>query len=157
MREIVLDRLFIVGLPTVAAIYSPTYVSGVLEVQPTMVRSYDLSRWGSNLDRMRQLKQGWDGYSAPIPSHVAIVSARDFLSALTEANLQPSRVAPTVQGGVGITHKKKGRRVYVEFFNNGVVCALYSDNSSMPRSERVIPYRDRFRELTRKIRDYLDA
>jgi hypothetical protein len=126
-------------------------------VQDPMIKSCEMDRWLDNLDRMCQLKEGWNGYSAPVPSRTAIVTARDFLEALSETSLEPSRVAPSVEGGVGITHKKAGRRVYVEFFNNGAICALFSDNSSAPKSERVAPYRDRFRELAARIREYLDA
>ena len=88
---------------------------------------------------MRTLKDGWNGYSAPAPSRAALVNARSFLTTLMSVTYEPSRVSPSAVGGVGISHKKNGRRVYVEFFNDGAVFALFSDRQSEPISKQVIP------------------
>src|SRR5262249_11493105 len=109
------------------------------------------------LDQMQQLAVGWNGYSAPVPSRVALLTARSFLSTLLNEKYEPSRVAPSAVGGVGITHKRNGRRVYGEVFNSGDGYALFSANASAPQSERIKPEPDRFRELIRRIREYLDA
>jgi hypothetical protein len=127
------------------------------KIQIIISASVDMSKWGSRLDQMELLKEGWNGYKAPVPSRAAITTARSFIESLKANQQEPARVAPSAVGGVGITHKNKGRRVYVEFYNKGEVCALFSDGISPPKSERINPDSERFRDLTRRIREYLDA
>lgn len=120
-------------------------------------KTYDLNQWSRKLDKMERLEEGWNGYSAPAPSALAIRTARRFLSRLLAEPYEPTRVAPSSVGGVGFTHKKGNRRVYVEFFNDGQVYALFSDNEIAPRSQRVQPDFHQFRELIGQIKGYLDA
>jgi hypothetical protein len=122
--------------------------------QSTVMRTYDFDKWNRNLDAMRQLQDGWNGYGAPAPSNAAIVIARSFLS--NQRIARPFRVAPSAAGGVGITHKRNKRRVYVEFYNNGEVCALFSDDSSAPEVETIKPYAIQFEQLAKRIREFLD-
>ena len=117
----------------------------------------DFDAWRAKLAGMEQLVEGWNGYSAPAPSKAALVTAQGFLSNLAIAHFEPSRVAPSTVGGVGITHKRSHRRVYVEFFNEGAVCALFSDNESEPRSKQVKAGYHEFRELIKEIKEYLNA
>jgi hypothetical protein len=89
-------------------------------------------------------------------SNAAIVIARSFLS--NERDLaRPSRVAPAAAGGVGITHKRNKRGVYVEFYNNGEVCALFSDDASPPKADTVKPCPLHFQQLAKRIREFLDG
>jgi len=113
--------------------------------------------WHQKLEQLERLNEGWNGYSAPAPSKKAVVTARGFLSNILSEKIEPSRLAPSAVGGVGITHKRNKKRVYVEFFNNGEICALFSDNESPPQSKRIDPSYERFRELINEIQDYLDA
>ena len=111
-------------------------------------------------DRLKQLQKleaGWNGYSAPAPSNTAILTAQGFLSNILDKKIEPSRLAASAVGGVGITHKRNTKRVYVEFFNNGEISALFSDNESAPQSKRIKASYGRFRELIKEIQDYLDA
>ena len=93
---------------------------------------------------------------SPAPSNTAILTARGFLFNSLDKKIEPSRLAPSAVGGVGITHKRNKKRVYVEFFNNGEI-SLFSDNESALRSKRIKSSYDRFRELIKEIQDYLDA
>ena len=86
--------------------------------QTTVMQIYDFDKWNRNLEAMRQLQDGWNGYESTAPSNAAIVMARSFLSNQRDIT-RPSRVAPPAAGGVGVTHKHNRRRVYVEFYNNG--------------------------------------
>ncbi len=106
---------------------------------------------------MSQLTEGWDGYGAPAPSGAAIAVARSYLGSLFKERLEPSRVAPSVVGGIGITHKLTKRRVYVECFNDGQIYALFSDGQSLPNGRPVKAREDSFEELIGAIRDYLNA
>jgi hypothetical protein len=124
-----------------------------------MNKTYEINTWQQRLDQLNQLKQGWNGYDAPAPSHQAVTTAKEFLTQLVNVpgSIEPSRVAPSSVGGVGITCKKRDRRVYIEFFNDGEVCVLFSDNTSEPQSERVEPVPSIFAGLIKRIEDYLDA
>jgi hypothetical protein len=127
------------------------------EFEMIFTKSLDTNKWSSKLDWIQKLESGWNGYSSPAPSRTAVVTARRFLASLLAKAYEPYRIAPSAEGGVGITHKRKNRRVYVEFFNDGEVFALFSDGESEPRSERVNQDADQFRDLIAKIREYLDA
>jgi len=90
--------------------------------------------WSAKLQSFAELSAGWDGYNAEPPSSEAIASARQLLAS---ADLPPTRVAPSVIGGVGITFKKNGRKAYLELTNAGPVSLLLSDGVSEPHTEPV--------------------
>jgi hypothetical protein len=126
-------------------------------VQRTIFSSLELNEWNKKLEKLRDLNDDWNGYATPAPSYASVVTAKAFLSAILAMDFEPSRLAPSVSGGIGITHKKDSRRVYVECFNDGVVCVLFSDGETAPVSRRVKPSSLAFKGLTREIREYLDA
>jgi hypothetical protein len=133
-------------------VYSPLMGFGL-----AIIQTRDMDKWSNKLDLMKRLVGGWDGYGAEAPTNQAIDLAHGYLSRCRRSQREPSRVAPSVIGGVGVTHKKNLRRVYVEFFNNGEIFALFSDNESSPISVAVRPYPAAFDELIRHAREYLDA
>jgi len=68
---------------------------------------------------------------------MVIAAARDFLTAT--ADLPPDRIAASVVGGIGVTFRRNGRKVYVEFRNTGSILALFSDGTTEPVVEAVDP------------------
>jgi hypothetical protein len=114
-----------------------------------------MTTWEEKLDRFRDLKPGWNGYTAPPPSPVAITQARAFLDQLLHARREPSRVAPSAVGGVAITQKTRERKVYVEFLNAGQVLALFSDGVGEPQITQVDPDERGFRKLIEESQSYL--
>ena len=113
-------------------------------------------KWFERLNELSQVKDGWNGYDAPAPTEAAIAAARTFLSALETARILPSRVAPSVVGGIGITKRTGARKVYVEFRNDGRIFALFSDGQS-PSTQPVMPSAEGFQNLIAAMRGYLDA
>ena len=113
--------------------------------------------WVMKIASMTQLKAGWNGYHAPPPSAKAIGMAENFLDLLLGIDIKPSRLAPSAVGGVGITRRKNDRRVYVEFFNNGRIFALFSDGVTDPISTEIPPGRLGFLKLIGDMGAYLDA
>ncbi len=113
--------------------------------------------WVMKIASMTQLKEGWNGYHAPPPSPKAIGMAENFLAQLLGMDIEPSRLAPSAGGGVGITRRKNDRRVYVEFFNNGRIYALFSDGVTEPISREIPPGRLGFLKLIGDMGAYLDA
>jgi len=113
-------------------------------------------RWLSKLDTLPGLGEGWDGENAASPNQIACDSARTFLKSLRQENHEPHRVTPSVVGGVGIIFRKAGKKVYVEFRNNGKVHALFSDGVSPPHVEEVIREKAGYQVLIRRMQEYLD-
>lgn len=143
--------------PRIVTQAAPREQADYLTLVATTVETRHFERWEANLDRMERLQEGWDGYRAPAPSKHAITLARSFLSTIKAFNPPPSRVAPSAVGGVGITFRNAGRETYVEFFNNGKIYALFSDQRYDPTNEPVKPYPNAFKGLMNKIREFLDA
>jgi hypothetical protein len=79
------------------------------------------------------------------------------LDSLLREDYEPSRLAPSAVGGVGVTHRRGSKTVYVEFYNDGRVLALFSDNVSEPVIKRIDPNDQSFRELIAGMRGYLDG
>lgn len=100
------------------------------------------------------LEEGWDGYDAEPPSHGAIDDASRLLHAASRMGMTPSRVAPSVVGGVGVTFRAGHRRAYVEYRNGWwLAFVLFSDGVGEPRSGE---YRDRVAMLL-EVASYLDG
>jgi hypothetical protein len=99
----------------------------------------------------RCLKPGWNGYSAPPPSDLALASAEDFLLDLYDHELEPGRVAASAAGGVGITFRNNGRKAYVEIFSDADAFLLLSDEGHEEVSRVELGG-----EAISRIREYLD-
>jgi hypothetical protein len=113
--------------------------------------------WFDKLERFAALRDGWNGYTAPKPNELSIRTARQFLEALQAADCEPTRVAPSAMGGVAITRRAGPRKVFVEFYNDGRVYALFSER---PSEMRVAPLQadpQSFRHFTEEMRRYLDG
>ena len=82
----------------------------------------------SRIDDMRTIDDGWNGYSAPAPSALAINNARQFVNELYGVGTTAMRVAPSAIGGVGITLSKGEKSVYVEFYNDGSIYRMLIDD-----------------------------
>ena len=116
-----------------------------------------IGNWGDNFVSMDRLQEGWDGYAAAAPSKAAQAAAKNFLSSLIKRGFQPSRLAPSVIGGVGMTRWNGEREVYVEFYNDGGVHALFTDGVGDPISREVRLGHQPFVELIEEMREYLDG
>ena len=73
-----------------------------------------------DLDEYRKLKPGWDSYRARVPNDYSIDAAKDVLRVLKAHDIEPTHVAASVIGGVGITiRQSKKRLVFIESQNHG--------------------------------------
>jgi len=91
--------------------------------------------FSEKLDSFGDLQQGWDSYDAPAPNACAIENARRILEflALAGATFLVRRVAPSVEGGVGIVFACQGQRYSdIECFNDGKIIAIASDGPHEP-------------------------
>lgn len=79
---------------------------------------------------MSRLKEGWDSYSAPPPSALARGKAFSFVASLRDLDLRPSKVVPSVIGGIAVSFIRGLREVFVEFYNDGnVLCGMLEEGS----------------------------
>ena len=113
--------------------------------------------WKDKFRMMSQLREGWNGYKSPPPNATARALAENFVETLLRERMEPSKLAPSVLGGVGLTRRNRDRRVYVEFFNNGQIYAMFSDGNSEPISRPVTAGLAAFKKLIAEMREYLDA
>lgn len=88
---------------------------------------------------------------------LAIDLAKSFVDTLLREKYEPRRLAPSAVGGVGVTQRKGDKSVYVEFYNDGRVLALFSDDVNEPEIKRIEPSYQSFKKLIVEMRDYLDA
>jgi hypothetical protein len=86
----------------------------------------DVSAWLEKLKALRELGADWNHRGAEPPTEWAITAAESFLVAMGKQGIVPTRVAASAIGGVGITRRVGDRMAYVEFYNNGTACALFS-------------------------------
>jgi hypothetical protein len=113
--------------------------------------------WATKFSKLSRLREGWNGYTAPAPLEKAILTAKNFVDTLLKEDYEPKRLAPSAVGGVGVTQRKGNRSVYVEFYNDGRILALFSDDVHEPEIKRIAPGYKSFKELIAEMRDYLDA
>src|SRR5262245_29066699 len=92
----------------------------------------DRQSWHARLSSFLSLEKGWNGYAASPPGDIAVNNALQFLDALPVEELKPARLSPSAVGGVGMTFRRAERKAYVEFYNDGKICALFSDGVSEP-------------------------
>ena len=112
--------------------------------------------WQTRFIELSKLRDGWNGYNAPPPSPKAILTAQSFVDTLLREKYEPKRVTPSAVGGVAVTQRNRDKKVYVEFFNDGTVFALFSDGSSEPISKEIFPGYRSFKALVKEMREYLD-
>ena len=96
------------------------------ETIPSCV-SESFRKWYARLNSLVRLQQGWDSHGSPPPLPGSLSAARRYLDMLQLLRWEPTRLEASVMGGVGVTHRGARRKVYVEFYNNGMVHALFSD------------------------------
>ena len=128
-----------------------------MPIAQKQVQTDVFGQWFGRLQELRLLQPGWDSYSAEPPTQEAITSAERFLYALQSASLEPTRIDASVMGGVGVTHRKGQRKVYIEFYNDGRVHALFSDRTPKMFTIPVEPTSESYTRLIEQSREYLDG
>ena len=86
-----------------------------------------------------------------------MATAQSFLMSLLKRDITASRIAPSVMGGIGLTQRQSGRNIYIEFYNDGRVFALFSDGVSEPMTREVAPGYQDFNQLIGEMQGFLDA
>jgi hypothetical protein len=72
------------------------------------------------------LRHDWDSYAADPPNEVAYAWAGRALDELEASHLPPTRLMPSVEGGIGLSFVEGENWAYLEFCNSGeAVAAIY--------------------------------
>ena len=126
--------------------------------QGVPVPDSEWEKWDTLLASCKTLKEGWNGYTAPVPADRALESAGHFLAAMRVSRVVPTRVGPSAMGGIAVTRKVGDRKVLIELYNDGRVFALFSDRRSdeLP-VEELTDAPASFPAFIAKMREYLDG
>jgi hypothetical protein len=129
------------------------------QMRPTILASFTRGPWDkfeTRLDSFTILEKGWDSYNAEPPSAKVIQVAREFLEFLRSRFKPPTKVSPSVVGGVAFTFRHNERSVYVEFRNTGNVHAAFDGPSeSDPLVVKVRPDPPGYISLIAKVENHL--
>jgi len=98
---------------------------------------YRSAKARSEHDRRRvyalaKLRLNWDSYGAPAPNESSVANAIRVLNLLETLNLDPTRILPSAEGGVGICFVRGDRYADIECSNEGEVLGVYYVGEQMP-------------------------
>ena len=117
-----------------------------------------VTRFQRELADLRQLESGWDSYDSPPPGSDAIALAAEFLDMLWRIDdaFRPSRIAPSVDGGVVVSFLRDDVRANIEFFDSGEIAAAVAQPGHDVRVWEVENTDDDLAEAIRNIRDSIE-
>ena len=76
------------------------------------------------------LSDGWDSYNnTPCPNEKSINTAKDVLNCLSRNKLYPTKIMPSVEGGVYFLLTKSNKYADLECYNDGHLVAGMSNSS----------------------------
>jgi hypothetical protein len=120
-------------------------------------RGADRAAIDESLDAISLLPHGWDSYSAPAPSVVAVRHAKVLVKEADQFGMLPARVEPSVMGGVGVTFSSGNREAVIEFYNKGSAHALFTDEvAGDMRTEPISTDLAGYQKFLIEVRTYLD-
>jgi hypothetical protein len=94
------------------------------------------------LESTTNLEPNWDTYNAEPPNETARTLARRILDSLEVISFPPTRVMPSVEGGIGLAFVEQDNRADIEVYNTGeIAAAIYSalqapETWTVPDTER---------------------
>jgi len=106
----------------------------LVKIYESVYRSAKLRR-NQNLRRVRELaslRSNWDSYGAPAPTDRSVANATRVLNLLEPLNLDPTRILPSAEGGIGICFIQGNRYADIECSNEGEVLGVYYVGAQMP-------------------------
>lgn len=145
------------GTPQSSACSNSVWVAEEEEMQSASDHLAKWQQWFAKLESLSRLDPGWDGGTAPIPNQCSVDHAHAFVQSLQQHDFHPTRLGPSVVGGIGLSFRAPStRKVYVEFRNSGKIHSLFSDGVNRPIVQEVMPDLVGHRLAIKRIREYLD-
>lgn len=115
--------------PAICRVETPNYNQRTGEFRDDLLRRREQSTFltikygfidaAGELHRISNIQTDWDSYGAEPPSADAIRASQEILEDLAEAQILPSTIVPSAEGGVSIYFMTGNRTVYVESYNQG--------------------------------------
>ena len=133
-------------------------VNSITEVERVLAFIEKISEKFAPLER--QLKvleleaESWTRESEA-PSDLAFDNARALLHRLKIDGLKPSRVVPSVEGGIGIVFSDRARYADFECLNTGEVSAVLSDRKGKVEAFEVATDFEGYKHAIKNIREFL--
>ena len=101
-----------------------------------------LNEYMQKLREFSRLGSDWDEYGAAAPNSHAIRNTEDILKKLYDANLSPSRMAPSVEEGVVMSFSNGHRYAVIDCYNDGPIVVGLSSKGSKPNVWEIISESD---------------
>lgn len=100
---------------------------------PADVKVGEVQKIRNALKEYALFPKGWDGEDADCPNQISIDRAFRLVELAALARFYPSKVSPSVVGGIGVSFRDKPRkrRVYIEFTNRGSVVAIFDRQNDL--------------------------
>lgn len=118
----------------------------------------DFAALAVQLEELKNLPEGWDGYSAPEPTPQVIEEARQILDGLQEALMKPYWISASADGGVAFSFAASNeRRAQIEILNSGEKFAHLYDLNGNSHTETWAenPAGETLRQLLEPISNYI--
>jgi len=133
------------------------------DIRPTLAKfpnslsnELDLLSALKRIHEFKSLPIDWNGLGSEPPTYSASAQAAMVLFALASESLRPERVAPSADGGVGITLRRSGKFASIESLNSGEIVVLTSDGTGNPRAWEIDASDAGFRATAQTLREYFE-
>lgn len=80
----------------------------------------------------KKLPVGWDGYNADPPNYEALTNALKTLNRLFDLGFSPTRIMPSVEGGISFLFIRNTKYADIECDNDGDIFSGMSDRTEEP-------------------------
>ena len=117
---------------TPAQRFTLVFPAGFQAVDQDIPRSILFNNFKQQIIELKNLSKGWDSYNANPPNYDALINSIEILNALFESQLIPTRIMPSVEGGVSFLFIKNTKYADIECDNDGDVFAGMSDRIGEP-------------------------
>ncbi len=84
------------------------------------------------LQRLVELRAGWDPGGASPPNKTALGHAVCFADLLVRLGIRPDAVSPSVEGGAGFSFRSGTKYAAIEFLNDGSIGLVLSERNAEP-------------------------
>ena len=127
----------------------------MLIIQSLVIGNTWTEKAQGKLEHLRSLESDWDSYGSEPPSREALATAGELLGMLIEEDLEPTRVVPSVEGGVVFDFIYAKRYAAIEILNTGEVTEVYMDESRNASASPLSDEHDELLQAIQKIQSFL--
>jgi len=105
---------------------------GFSKVHHKTRRSTLFNNFHQQIIELKNLPVGWDSYNADPPNYEALTNALNVLDLLFGLELNPTRIMPSIEGGVSFLFIRNTKYADIECDNDGDILAGMSDRTGEP-------------------------